>query len=146
MTNPSSIPAIATLKSQAKRLRAALAADGTPIAHSKALELLARQYGLRDWNTLCARASAAAHMPAVGETVRGRYMGRSFTGTLRGLERVAGGRWRVSVHLDQPVDVVDFASFSALRRRISAVIGPDGVSPRKRSDGTPHLVLDGACA
>jgi hypothetical protein len=39
------------------------------------------------------------------------------------------------------VDVVTFASFSALRRRINAQVDEQGVSPRKTSNGLPHLVL-----
>ena len=42
-------------KAQAKALRAALLAQGTAISHAQALELIARQQGARDWNTLHAR-------------------------------------------------------------------------------------------
>src|SRR5690606_31658729 len=42
-------------KAQAKALRAALQAQGTAISHAQALELIARQHGARDWNTLHAR-------------------------------------------------------------------------------------------
>ena len=44
-----------TPKSMAKRLRADLAARGIEIGHSEALDLVAHQYGVRDWNTLAAR-------------------------------------------------------------------------------------------
>src|SRR5699024_10611919 len=44
----------AAVKQLAKRIRTALAADGITIGHSAALELVARQYGARDWNTLAA--------------------------------------------------------------------------------------------
>ena len=50
------IPSIDVLKQQAKRLRAGLAEDGDFISHSESLELVAKQYGLRDWNTLFAAA------------------------------------------------------------------------------------------
>jgi len=46
---------IADAKTQAKSLRRALAADGTVLGHAHALELIARQNGARDWNTLSAR-------------------------------------------------------------------------------------------
>ena len=42
-------------KSMARRLRADLAARDVTLSHSEALELVARQYGVRDWNTLAAR-------------------------------------------------------------------------------------------
>lgn len=42
------------LKAQAKRLRAALAARGTDVGHSVALELVAQAHGHRDWNTASA--------------------------------------------------------------------------------------------
>jgi hypothetical protein len=43
-------------KAQARRLRTALTADGVEITHSRALELIAAQQGVADWNTLAARA------------------------------------------------------------------------------------------
>jgi hypothetical protein len=45
-------------KSMAKALRAALAERHIDISHSDSLELVARQYGLHDWNTLAARLGA----------------------------------------------------------------------------------------
>ncbi len=45
-------------KSMARRLRADLAARDVPLSHSEALELVAHQYGVRDWNTLAARPPA----------------------------------------------------------------------------------------
>ena len=46
------LPSIEALKGQAKRLRARLELDGITIGHGKSLELFARQYGYKDWNTL----------------------------------------------------------------------------------------------
>lgn len=42
-------------KTMAKTLRAALAERSIDISHSDSLELVARQFGLDDWNTLAAR-------------------------------------------------------------------------------------------
>ena len=42
-------------KQQAKRLRTSLAERGVEVTHSEALELVAHQYGARDWNTLVAQ-------------------------------------------------------------------------------------------
>lgn len=46
-------------KAMAKTLREALAGRGTPITHSEALEIVARQFGLPDWNVLAARIGRA---------------------------------------------------------------------------------------
>ncbi len=131
------------LKAQAKRLRAALAAEGDFVTHSEALELIAKQNGFRDWNTLAAAAAPPGAWPAgVGSTVSGRYLGHAFTGRLVQLSELAGGdRRRVSIQLDTPIDVVRSKHFSGLRRRITGVIDKTGVSAEKTSDGAPHLVL-----
>ena len=44
-------------KKLAKRLRSDLAGAGIEITHSFALELIAHQHGVRDWNELSARSS-----------------------------------------------------------------------------------------
>lgn len=138
-----SVPSIHTLKQQARRLRAALADDGDFVSHGEALELVARQYGARDWNTLRARAAGTAPRPiTIGDTVRGRYLGQGFTASVLGVQALGGGRRRVTLHLDKPVDVVKFDSFSALRRRVTGVIGAGGATVEKTSDGQPHLWLD----
>lgn len=135
---------IAGLKAQARRLRAILQETaGTTVSHAQALELVARQHGARDWNTLRARNSPPkASELSVGATVSGRYLGQPFTGRVIGLGALSGGTMRVTLHFDQPVDVVTFESFSAFRQRVSCVLGPDGRSPAKTSDGAPHLVID----
>ncbi|MDL2404441.1 glyoxalase superfamily protein [Rhizobium calliandrae] len=139
-------PSINELKEQAKRLRQAMAARGDDMAHSAALELVAKQYGLRDWNTLSALAAspnAASKAPGVvGTAVRGRYLNQPFTGKVLALTEQSGGLCRITIHFDTPVDVVTFESFSAFRQRINAQIDVNGISPRKTSDGVPHLVLD----
>ena len=45
-------------KAMARLLRAALADRGVTVGHGEALELVARQLGARDWNTLAATSSA----------------------------------------------------------------------------------------
>ncbi len=42
-------------KAMARRLRLALAQYGQDVSHSQALELVAKAYGLKDWNTLAAQ-------------------------------------------------------------------------------------------
>ncbi len=52
MNTTHQLPTLDALKSQAKRLRTELAHAGTELGHSRALELMAKQYGYKDWNTL----------------------------------------------------------------------------------------------
>lgn len=145
MTLPDPMPSVDDLKAQAKRLRSQLAILNTPVSHSQSLELLAQQMGLHDWNTLQARASAISnHRPpwAVGDFVRGRYLDQPCAGRILSLSAVAGGRYRMTLQLDEAVDVVTFDSFSSWRQRINATVGSNGRSVGRRSDGMPHLVLE----
>ncbi len=141
MTVSYDIAPIEELKTQAKRLRQKLQNDGVQLSHSKSLELLAHQHGLRDWNTLVAKADNRMHFH-VGDRVKGHYLGQPFTGEIRGLTVLGdGGHRRLSLQFDRPVDVVRFDSFSSFRQRVTAEIGWDGRSVRKTSDGAPQLVL-----
>lgn len=137
------MPSIANLKAQAKRLRAQLESLGTSISHSKSLELIAQQQGCHDWNTLCAKVDVQPLLPAnVGDRVTGRYLSIPFSGSVRGLEVLKAGRFRISIEFDHAIDVVRFDSFSALRKRVDCVIDASGKSYEKTSDGQPHLVLE----
>ena len=135
---------VSTARDMAKRLRSQMAAQGTSMSHSQALEHLAKLHGFRNWNTLHARLS---HRPnrmvlRVGDRVQGRYLGQPFTGRLIGLQQASDERLsRVTIKFDEPVDVVTFDSFSSFRSRVTAEIDPDGRSPRHTSDGQPHMVL-----
>lgn len=139
-------PTIEELKSQAKRLRQAMETRGTAISHSAALELVAQQHGVRDWNTLSALATRPNEEPiaalSVGAQIRGRYLNQTFSGKILALSAHGGGLHKITIHFDEPVDVVTFESFSAFRQRINAHVDGNGVSPRKTSNGVPHLVLD----
>ena len=135
------------LKSQARRLRDAMAGGGTPVSHSAALELVAKSHGARDWNTisaLAARSDNAEPAPvAVGAIVYGEYLGQRFRGKVLALSRLSqSSYYAITLHFDEPVDVVTFDSFSAFRQRVTATIDAKGVSPRHTSNGRPHLVLD----
>jgi hypothetical protein len=138
------LPSIETLKDQAKRLRAKLETEGKPIGHSQSLELLAYQYGYKDWNTLHA---AIGNRPppcpvALGAPVRGHYLGQAFEGAVIGVQVLTPpDRFRITLVFDEPVDVVTFESFSAFRKRVSCVIDRQGVTTEKTSDGRPHLQL-----
>ncbi len=139
------LPPLDRLKDQAKRLRSSLGANGNTISHSQALEALAVQYGYRDWNTLHAAAGNRYNgLPvALGQTVTGAYLGQPIIGEVISVSAYeTGGRWRVTLKLDEAVDVVTFDSFSAYRSRITATIGSDGKTVEKPSYGNPHLRRD----
>lgn len=146
---------ITEAKAQAKALRSALAAQGTVVGHAQALELIARQNGARDWNTLSAQlanaapvwvpVAVAAPVPAplpmhLRQRVQGSYLGQDFTGTITAVSSF-GSHHSVTVRLDEPVDTVTFEGFSNMRRVISGVVDLDGIAIRKTSNGTPHLTL-----
>lgn len=137
------LPTTAQAKHQARRLREKRASEGTPISHAQALEGVARQHGFRDWNAL--HAAIGDRPPdgwAPGRRVTGRYLSQPFSATVVSAERLRPGWFRLVLNLDEAVDVVRFDSFSNLRKRIRAVVGPDGHSKERTSDGVPHVELD----
>ncbi|THH39010.1 hypothetical protein E4Z66_05490 [Aliishimia ponticola] len=136
------LPTRPALKAQAKRLRTDLAAQGTQISHSEALEMIAHQWGAKDWNTLAAQASTPNVAEwAPGQRVSGAYLGHAFTGQVKSATERAGGYWDVTIRFDDPVDVVTSRHFSSFRHQVQSTLRPDGRSPQKISDGTPHMVL-----
>jgi len=134
-----------SLKDQAKRLRASLAETGEQVSHSRALELVARQHGYRDWNTAHAMIGNRPYGPPVelGGKARGRYLGQQFEATVIGVtSQLTPGRWRIELRFDEPVDVVTFDSFSSFRSRVAVTVDADGRTTEKTSNGVPHMVLD----
>tara|TARA_B100000614_G_scaffold261429_1_gene290991 strand:- start:3077 stop:3535 length:459 start_codon:yes stop_codon:yes gene_type:complete len=131
-------------KARAREIRADLAKAGTPISHSEALEWVAKELGYRDWNTASARLS---NMPEVvlqvGDQVAGRYLKQAFDGRVLAVREMAGGTaFEVTLEFDEPVDVVEFDSFSNFRQRITTTVSSGGVSFSKTSDGVPHLTVE----
>ena len=140
------VPPINSLKQQAKRLRAELTESGMAINHSKSLEMLAHQYGFRDWNNLNAAAPTNSLLATlrIGQSVHGAYLGQDFVGEIVGLSKfISGNMYRLSLELDEPVDVVTFESFSSLRKRINCSVDEGGISREKTSNGQPQMVLRG---
>lgn len=136
---------IQELKDEARRLRDGLANTGTVVSHSKSLELVAKQKGYRDWNTLYGSLGNQPPGPPVqiGQTVEGTYLGQPFTAAVLGVHcQSHAGRYRITLDLAEPVDVVTFESFSAYRRRISATVNSDGSTSEKTSNGKPQLTLN----
>ena len=145
MTDPLPQLRIDALKSQARALRESLARDGTTISHSQALERVAHAHGARDWNTLSAlaqRTGGNRRPLVVGDRVVGRYLGQPFTGVVHDVQSAAQpGDMRVTLHFDDPVDVVTFPAFSNWRQRVSALIDDHGRSPHRTSDGVPQMIV-----
>ena len=139
------LPSLDQLKVQAKILRTQLQKDGQPTSHSKSLELVARQFGYRDWNTLHAAAGNQPPAPSltVGQRVSGHYLGQPFQAEVLSVQtHPSTGRMRVTFDFDEAVDVVRFDSFSAMRKRVSCFITPDGYTVEKTSNGEPQMVLN----
>lgn len=136
------LPTLADAKTHAKRLRADLDKQATQLSHAEALELVAHQNGFADWNAFHA---AIGNRPpdgwAVGGRLQGRYLSQPFVATVIAVEMLRPGWFRLMLDLDEAVDVVTFDSFSNYRKRVSAVVGPAGVSRERTSDGQPHLQL-----
>ncbi|WP_414693068.1 glyoxalase superfamily protein [Pelagibacterium sp.] len=132
------------LKADAREYRASQLETGRSVTHAQSLEMVARFHGFRDWNT------ASGVLPvtrgpayAVSQRISGTYLKQPFTGTIIGVAALgAGDMFRLTVHFDEPVDVVTFDSFSAYRQRVQATVNRDGVSPTRTSDGVPHLMID----
>lgn len=136
------VPARDDLKLQARRLRADLATRGQTISHAEALEMIAHQWGARDWNTLSAKAKSTHPGWAPGQRVTGRYLGHGFGGIVKAARQSASGFWSLTIRFDQAIDVVASTHFSSLRRQVNVTLNAAGQSPQKTSDGQPHMVLD----
>jgi len=148
MTTTSSDYTIPDYKTKARRLRDALADEGVALSHGKALDIVARQHGARDWNTLSARAPAPAprDVPAppfaVGDRVEGTFNDRPAQGRVIGLaETIKPELWRVTVKFSPPVDASTSAAFRAERTRVEMIVGADGRSRRLTGTETGVMAL-----
>jgi hypothetical protein len=136
------LPSLDAVKAQAKALRASLLTTGQDISHAQALELIAKSLGFKDWNTLHAKIGNAPRAPVVlGQIVEGQYLKQPFVAEVLGVTQLSEGRYSVVLDFAEAVDVVTFDSFSNFRRRITKIVGADGRSPDRTSDGAPHLVI-----
>lgn len=141
MTN---LPSLDALKAQAKALRTSLGATGHTVTHAASLELLAKQFGHRDWNTLhAAVGNASAPIVQLGQHITGLYLGHAFAGTVVSISDIGhGARFQLSVRFDVPVNVSKFASMVVERRQVNATVNRDGQTTEKTSDGTPHMAIN----
>lgn len=137
------LPSAFRAKYQARLLRKKMSEEGTPLGHAESLELVAHQYGFRDWNAMnVAIGNGPPKTLERGDKISGRYMSQPFTAHVVTITLLEPGWCRLELHLDEAVDVVTFDSFSNLRQRIRGVIGPKGHSIERTSNGEPHLQID----
>jgi hypothetical protein len=135
------IPTRDALKAQAKRLRADMTGKGSEMTHAAALETVAHQWGMRDWNTLAARADVQAVQWQVGQRVSGRYLGQPFTGIIKGVSQRPEGFWSLTLRFDNAVDVVESLHFTNLHQQVSMTVNAAGETAQKTSNGQPLLVV-----
>lgn len=128
-------------KARARELRSELSRAGSHISHSEALELVARELGYRDWNTASARLSNEPDVPyQVGDQVAGTYLKQPFKGRIVSVREIRGGAaFELTIRFDEPVDVVEFKSFSNFRTQVRIIVSADGISTFRTSDGAPHM-------
>ncbi|MFC7066943.1 glyoxalase superfamily protein [Brucella rhizosphaerae] len=131
-------------KHQARRLRQALGEEGITISHGKALDLVARQSGTRDWNTLAATSGesqdVATAQPGiqedtapyrVGQHVSGMFHTTPFDARMVGVEEtIKRDLWRITLQFEPAINVAVSPNLSMLRRRFTVVVGADGKSRR----------------
>ena len=135
-------------KAQARHLREQLGADGIALTHGRALELVAKMHGHRDWNTLSAAApsdkpqAAAFHL---GQNVEALVHGKPGKGRIIGLEETINPDvLRLTVQFNPAVDMSTSAHFSAKRTRMTMEFGRDGRSKRLNGVDTGFVQLKAA--
>ena len=136
--------AVSITRSQAKaRARQIRAQQAGKITLAAALEQVAKDLGFKNWNVASARLSNEPDTPwQVGDRVTGQYLKCAFKGRIHAVRELQGGQgYELTLHFDEPVDVVEWESFSALRQRVHILVSHDGVSWNKTSDGVPHIIL-----
>lgn len=138
-------------KHQARRLRQALSEEGIAISHGKALDLVARQSGTRDWNTLAANGSKVEAASAqddtapyrVGQRITGLFHTTPFDARIIAVEEtIKPELWRITLQFDPAIDVAVSPNLSMLRRRVTAVVGNDGKSRRLTGSETGGIALN----
>ncbi|MDB5541666.1 MAG: hypothetical protein JWQ89_3393 [Devosia sp.] len=147
MTFSLDTPSAASLKAEAKALRAERALNGAPLTQGAALEEIAHRHGYRDWNTASAALPERIATPVqVGQRVKGTYLGQPFAGIVMGLQLLADmNHYQVVVKFDHPVNVSKSELMGPIyRQRVRATIDLRGISASRTSDGEPHMRLQRA--
>lgn len=138
-------------KHQARRLRQALGEEGINISHGKALDLVARQSGTRDWNTLSANGVKVETAQVedttapyrVSQRVSGMFHSTAFEARIIGVEEtIKPDLWRITLQFDPAINVAVSPNLSMLRRRFTVVVGADGKSRRLTGSESGNIALD----
>lgn len=138
-------------KHQARRLRQALGEEGINISHGKALDLVARQSGTRDWNTLAAtgvkveKEQVEEHTAPyrVSQRVSGMFHSTAFEARIIGVEEtIKPDLWRITLQFDPAINVAVSPNLSMLRRRFTVVVGADGKSRRLTGSESGNIALN----
>ncbi|MEO0357355.1 MAG: glyoxalase superfamily protein [Pseudomonadota bacterium] len=120
------------LKSRA----AALRVDDETLTQTRAYELLAKQLGYRNWNTL----HAAAADWSICQRVHGHYLGHPFSASILGVQQHAA-YIALILRFDDPIDVVASEHFSNVREKVTVRMQSKTRSVGETSNGVPHLIL-----
>lgn len=137
------IQSVQTLKSEAKALREKRSAAGESLSHGAALETIAKTHGFRDWNTARASLPDRVAVPfQVGQRVHGTYLEQPFKGVLIGVQLLSDQQhFKITVTFDTPVNVTPNFMFATYRHRVVATIDLHGVTPARRGNGQPHMIV-----
>lgn len=137
-------------KQQARRLRQALGEEGILISHGKALDLIARQSGTRDWNTLSAHNTKVDTVQVeddaapyrVSQRVSGMFHSTAFEARIIGVEEtIKPDLWRITLQFDPAINVAVSPNLSMLRRRFTVIVGADGKARRLTGSETGNIAL-----
>lgn len=144
---PSSVrlPALKTIKLQAKRLRHILTEQGTPLTHSQSLEIIAKQWGYSDWNTLNAilKTLGSPENLTVGDIVTGHYMGEPVEAEILRIQTLGhSDAFSLTLKFDKRVDVINSEGEMRSKKKVRCTVGITGKTVQKMADGTPYLVLN----
>jgi len=144
-------------KAMAKALRRSLTERNVEFSHSECLELIARQFGLADWNVLSAQIEAAKAKQALLPVARG-WLPTWFTDTQRyriGLDPHAPGCALIECTVSRDVDPekerfacmvqsIDAANYRGMKLRLTAHLrceDADLGTIWMRVDGNEHRSL-----
>ena len=118
------------LRLEVSKVNQYMALNESGIATPKTLAAVGRKNILRAAKELGAASFITKHNRA------GKGQGVQLFHSIEALQGYLNGP-----DFDEPVDVVEFESFTGFRQRVTAMVGGDGVSWAKTSDGAPHLIL-----
>lgn len=138
------LPSLEVVKRHAKRLRAALEETTVTLSHAESLEMIARQWGFSDWNTLCAmiKKQNSPSRLKIGDDISGEYLGQVFHAMIVDLVPLADEEiYIITLAFDKPLTVSNAHTNENLQNRITCTIGPGGKTVEKQACGAPVLQI-----